>query len=392
MLDYPFNYHYGQRLENIDYEDMGAKDIWFIRNTVILLTSYEMELKKYLDRPDHEEVYSKLFSRFNSFIHDCIMNKAIPFNDGLTDKARDLNKAEGITVAFDLETTFFHKDDILNYIEDSAKIFVNIDTLEDYLYSGRGPVRTFEKSRCDTIAATDTEMQSSASGIADSTLSSDKLSANESQYLFKKTTQSWNLRFGDVYLEGVKNLVGMDYIQILLKTPGVPIGVYQIQAMSNPEGIKAPEGKRKQEFEIFEGHAAATSTHNNSYKNNDTKSSKATSLENLKKRLEVLLRERNELDSDCDHIELEVIDNEYAKIEAAIDEIKYSKSDDDPQLKNNRDKVSKNIKLALKNIRALEVKKGHKSTPLYNFLKNQIKAVSVCVYTPPIINPPQWTF
>jgi chromosome segregation ATPase len=121
------------------------------------------------------------------------------------------------------------------------------------------------------------------------------------------------------------------------------------------------------------------------------RSSKSISMENLKRRLRELSQRRNELDSDYDHIELEEIDNEYATIEAEIDNIQYSRNDD-PEIKKNRDKVAKAIKAAIENIRGLKTKKGESSVPICNFLTQHIKTASECIYNPPTINPPNWSF
>jgi hypothetical protein len=207
---------------------------------------------------------------------------------------------------------------------------------------------------------------------------------NTNQYQFEKTAQSWNIKFGDIELIGVKELAGMDYIATLLKNPGVPIGVIQIQAMLNPVGINTSGNKQSGEFEDQD----EPSTAMNGYY---ARSSKSTSLENLRKSLLKLSQERNKLDPDCDHYELESIDNEYAKIEAAIDNILYSKNDD-PEIKKNRDKVAKAIRKAIANIRGLKAKNGLATKPLCDFLTQYIKTGSECIYNPPTINPPEWTF
>jgi len=217
------------------------------------------------------------------------------------------------------------------------------------------------------------------------TYASTNLRKNHKKYRFEKTVQSWNLRFDQVKLEGVKNLAGMDYIKLLLSSPGVPISVFDMQMMLNPEFIQAPMSRTDGTFEGEEDSDA--------YSNNGDgkRESKTKSLNVLRKRLLELSKERSQLDQDYDYMELESIDNEVARIEIEIDAIQYSR-DEDPELKRNRDKIKKNIGDALKNIREQELRKGYSDTPLSNFLKDHIATGNMCTYNPPRFHPPEWSF
>ena len=197
------------------------------------------------------------------------------------------------------------------------------------------------------------------------------------KYRFEKIGQSWELEFENV-LKGVKHLAGMDYIKILLQNPNKKISVFELQAMLNPD-------TRQMEIEPDENSQGALPRTDNKL------SSKSVSLKNLNDKLLALAKEREELE-DYEFFEQERIDSEVAKIAEEIDRIRYSREgDNNPEIKSNRDKVFNCINKARKNIKEREIREGYEDTPLYNFLKLHIKTGSTPSYTPPIIDPPQWS-
>lgn len=198
------------------------------------------------------------------------------------------------------------------------------------------------------------------------------------QYCFTKTNQSWDLRYGEVHLPGMKDLVGMSYIKLLLQNPNVPIGVIEIQAMLN-----APLNTGTTGYDYQEEPAPTT-------KNNGIESSRAKSMDDYKNRLKQLSQEREVLDREIDFMIIEDINNETDFIKAEIANILCSK-DEDPEIKKNRDKVYNNIKAAKKNIKELELKIYGK-TLLYNYLDLHIKTGNEYTYIPPAMTPPEWTF
>jgi len=383
------SYNYGKRLDDVDYEDMGLADRWYFRSTVIMLTCFEMETEKYYERPNYSNIYSKLYNRFMDYLSHMV--NAINIDGGLNDRERVsyINFNEG---AFDTDRCNFSKIDAIDYFKTNNTLKIDIPLLEQYL-NGNAPKivdnikshKVIEDQLHNSLVNTQVEVDSNVNnGCMSSNITNNNVPQNNEQYRFEKTTQSWNIRFGKLELIGVKDLAGMYYIATLLKSPGVPIGVIQLQAMLNPLCVGSSGGNQSGEFEDQDEPLNAMS-------GNSIRSSKSISLENLKKRLEALADERNMLDTDYDHIELEAIDDEYAKIEAEIDNIRFGKNDD-PEIKKNRDKVAKAIKAAIKNISGLKTKDGYPSTPISNFLTQHIKTASECIYNPPTINPPDWSF
>jgi len=128
-----FNYDYGRRLDHIDYENMGTSSRWYIRNTILLLTSFEMEEKKYFDREDRADIYSRIYDRFDRYIWDCFIESTIEFYDGLSDDDRERSRLDGAIKSFDLDRGSFKQDDILGYIDNNNRIKVDIINLKRFL-------------------------------------------------------------------------------------------------------------------------------------------------------------------------------------------------------------------------------------------------------------------
>jgi len=383
-------YRYGKRLDNIDYESMGYADVWCFRSAVILLTCFEMESKKYYERADFASVYSRLFNRYNDYISNMV--DAINIDDGLDDKRRAEYEYYCGGRVVNEHAASFAREDAISYFKTNNLLKINIPLFEQYLHGNAPEIydelnseEVITQQLTNSLVGTQVEVDSNVDNASMlSNITNNNVPQNNEQYRFEKTTQSWNIRFGKLELIGVKDLVGMGYIATLLKNPGESIGVIQIQAMLNPLCVGSSGGNQHTEFEDQDGQSDTTN-------DKSTRSSKSISLENLKKRLEALALERNMIDPDYDHIELEAIENECAKIEAEIDNILYSRNDD-PEIKKNRDKVAKAIKAAIENIRGLKTKDGYSCTPICNFLTQHIKTASECIYNPPTINPPDWSF
>jgi hypothetical protein len=371
-------FEYWKRLDQFDYEIIGVEEWWSINKTAQMLTSFEMENKGYFDREDANAVFSKLFNKYEKYIINILT--VCSFEINTPPNALPESYFPKDTILINPLTTTFPQKAFIDDVDKNNTLKVDIDRLRRFLSGDEAP------NVCTPIRQEIVPQDATIQQVYEPTvhINAKTNDVGKDQYRFEKTAQSWNLQFGDVELIGVKDLVGMDYIKLLLMNPGEPIGVIEMQAMLNPEYIKAAGRNRRGELDDQTESASSNSNHAK------VKGMK-TSLDKLKRRLQELSQERNELDSDYDHIELERIDNETACIEQEIDRIRYSK-DEDPEIKRNRDKISKNITAALNNIKDVEQRKGHKDAPLYNYLELHIKTGSTCEYTPPVINPPQWLF
>jgi len=364
--------------DTIDYDMYAKMDYWNFAEAIWLAVSYTLSNRTYASKDEYLSEFEKESNSLSNILYrsldsNAIVECAVSYNV-FTDGLPALNKSYVIPYWF-IDWISKKGYDLPAELKEIKLSEVRISDIE-YMFNQE--TDEYNRSIDCGIDAAEVVTERDVAECLNAKKSDNNL------YRFEKTAQSWNLQFGEIELIGVKDLVGMDYIATLLKNPGIPIGVINIQAMLHPAGIKLPGSKQRGEFEDQEEPSTAMN-------GNYARSSKSKSLENLKRRLQELSQERNKLDSDYDHIGLEAIDNEYAKIEAEIDNIMYSKNDD-PEIKKNRDKVAKAIKAAIENIRGLKTKGGHSSAPICNFLTQHIKTASECIYNPPTINPPGWSF
>ena len=141
MFEYPFDFNYGRRLDNIDYEALGVRDVWFYRNTIIMLTSFDMEINGYFKRSDYEYRYPTVYGKYGTFLFKCLENVKLKFNDGLSDAERDSFKKEveleGYSVDkslnFDIDNASFNKDDLLAILIDNEEMFFDVKSLKGLL-------------------------------------------------------------------------------------------------------------------------------------------------------------------------------------------------------------------------------------------------------------------
>lgn len=205
---------------------------------------------------------------------------------------------------------------------------------------------------------------------------------SEPDCIFKKINQGWHIKFGDSDLIGVKDLVGMSYIQLLIQSPQTPIAVRDIQAVLNSHLLKLGY-----DDSAAHDNQDSASTH---LKSGATKNS--SSMNTLYNQLQELVKRRANAERDNDLGAIELIENEVEQIQEQIDLIQYGKQDKDPELEANRKKIRKNIMDALLNIKKLEIASKNPTTPIYNHLKTHIKTGIKCRYNPPYDSSPSWIF
>jgi gas vesicle protein len=204
-----------------------------------------------------------------------------------------------------------------------------------------------------------------------------------SDYIFRKTSQSWHIKYNDSELLGVNDLVGMSYIHLLLQSPLKPIGVIDLQTILNSHQIKSG------------GYDESTANSNENSMSPPSKyksANNASVMNSFKKRLQELAADRVSAENDNDLNALESIENEVEQIQEQIDLIQYGKQDKDPEIEANRKKVRKNIVGALLNIKKLEIASNKPAAPIYNYLNTHIKTGVTCCYNPPLDSQPCWTF
>lgn len=376
-----FNIDYGTRLDQFDYERFGINDRWYFRDTIFLLTSFEMEIRGYYARNDSKIIYEKIFYKYDDYLSNCMFKLLFPYNHGIPDE--DLAFApEDVGVTFDRDRANFCKEIFLNHLKTDSKITLDIYKLEMYLRGEEIPSNRANNIEQNSIVYDNNDK---IEAVTSNTATHNINVACSQQYAFRKTAQSWDIQFGNEVLNGVKDYVGMHYIQLLLQNPGRGFGVIGLQAINNPECIQVSGGNRVSELED-EGNQARLLGESNSI----LALNKIEALKPLKDRLKKLSAERQEL-KDYEHAEQNRIDNEVERIQEEIDNIQYAKIED-PELESNRKKIYKNINDAKENIKKLEIKAGYADFPIYKHLHDYIKTGVVCQYTIPLDKQLNWVF
>jgi len=147
-----FKYKYGRRLDNIDYENMSFADRWCFSDTVILITSFDMEMRGYFNRLDAEDVYLRLHDRYFNYMWDSLVKDLIEYDDGLNDDDRERSKEEGSINSFNIDRASFKQEDFLNLLEKDDRIKLNIRKLKRYLSGEEAPaVNSAEEGHKETL-------------------------------------------------------------------------------------------------------------------------------------------------------------------------------------------------------------------------------------------------
>lgn len=376
-----FNIDYGTRLDQFDYERFGINDRWYFRDTIFMLTSFEMEIRGYYASSDSKIIYEKIFHKYDDYLSNCMFKQLFPYNHGLLDE--DLAfLPEDAGVSFDRDRANFCKETFMNHLKTDPKITLDIYKLEMCLRGEEIPSIKGDNSEQKSIIYDNNEkIESDLSNAVKDNINI----ACSQQYAFRKTTQSWDIHFGNEVLNGVKNYTGMHYIQLLLQNPGRGFGVIEIQTITCTECIQVPGSNRVSVLEDEGNQARLLGESNPIFALN-----KIEALKPLKDRLKKLSAERQEL-KDYEHAEQNRIDNEVERIQEEIDNIQYAKIED-PELESNRKKVYKNIHDAKENIKKLEIKAGYAGIPIYKHLHEYIKTGVVCQYTIPLDKQLNWVF
>ena len=223
-----FNYRYGRRLDNVDYENVGFAIRWCFSDTVILLTSFEMEVKGYNYRPDSKDVYSRIHTRYFDYVWDSLVNDVIEYDDGLSEDDRERSKENGSIKSFDIDRANFKQEDFLSFLEKDDRIKLDIRKLKRYLSGDEAPAaHPAEDGQRVTLKASgitpkvvppipeDNGKQGMLSNDTQGHQGKDVASKDDApdadianmgmishqKYRFEKTVQSWNLQFGKVKLD-----------------------------------------------------------------------------------------------------------------------------------------------------------------------------------------------
>lgn len=180
---------------------------------------------------------------------------------------------------------------------------------------------------------------------------------SDHKYCFIKKGQLWSIQFGDAII-GVKHLTGMDYIKVLLQNPYEEIGVFDLQAMMNPDNILShrEQNINAAVFNFSEDDDSETKTNETDDFNKAVEKLSVEDREKVsmyKKQIKIHEDELNDaiLYKSMDASRLTGL---VGMLKEDMYNILYSRNDD-PELNSNRKKVYKNIEHARNCIRSVEI-------------------------------------
>lgn len=201
------------RYDQFDYQKFGLARFWYTRDTLLMLTSFYMEVNGLFEKGDPVVTFNKIYLNYMKFIvYDVLLGNKVKFTSVV-------NEHEVVNVEpghLDLDRTCFNKEDILNYIKDNNSIKLDVDKLYKYLSCEEVP--NIPCSVNEALPSSDEnsnsiEIISSAPDLLDIIV---KNNLEDSKYIFKHMNDIWV-----VVYEGkptmVKDSLGMKYIEQLIK-------------------------------------------------------------------------------------------------------------------------------------------------------------------------------
>jgi len=402
-------FHYGKKLDQLDYEVLGVKERWFYLDTIIMLTSFEMEVRGFDTFPNPREIYSKVFEKYETYLDACLWGRRFEYYDGidLEEKALDAIENPG-EVGFDVDKATFNKNTFIDYVELNNICRIDFAKLKRFLSGDEGPnapVTISEKVELENMTQGLAQLDdgpdifvemSDKSVLAEQCTTKVDMSnptplsscnTASQQYSFVKMTNYWDIRFGSVTVHGLKKLDGMDYIAVMVQHPYRDFGVTELRSMFNADSIGGKGDRIKGDnYFALDDEEPTVETFSQQKQEKDNRV-----LLPYKQQLKDLSVERAKAERDGTDAEIDRINTIVSMIEEEINNVLRNKQHD-PELEKNRRNVWKNICKARETIREEELAQGHADTPIYDHLKNYIETGKTCKYNPPLEDKPEWSF
>jgi len=124
-----------KRLDQFDYEGLAAQEKWRLDQAINMLTSMEMEVKKYFLRKDRDIAFNKIYKKYWDLIINLMFNEKLPYST-----VCDLEKQrEYISKGFDPFLsireyhTYFSKNAFLDCIQNGNIPNIDFITINKYL-------------------------------------------------------------------------------------------------------------------------------------------------------------------------------------------------------------------------------------------------------------------
>jgi|GEM_PF-3978358 len=219
--------------------------------------------------------------------------------------------------------------------------------------------------------------------------------SEQARHLFHKKLQAWEVRFGDIVLDGVKDLLGMTYIRLLLQYTDQPLDVIEMQGLagghSKADGTDEidSDGDTEDVSVRFNDNLSEYAETSDLVLDDTARRQYGVRLEKLQESLEIAKDARNSAGVTAILQEMEFITGE---LNGATG-LRGRKRRLNPLSEKCRKSITKAIVEAIANIRMLEGITGHQEAIIAEHLKLCIKTGTTCHYDITRNNPPiVWYF
>jgi hypothetical protein len=124
-------FKYGQILDQLDFERLGVEQNWNFSDTVIMLTSFEIEVRGFYDNDDSGLKYNQIHDKYHSYLLECMMRRMFICNDGVDPalKARYSSEPDDLPAVNPSRATF-DRNVLLNFLEDNYPGKIDINRLK----------------------------------------------------------------------------------------------------------------------------------------------------------------------------------------------------------------------------------------------------------------------
>lgn len=134
MTERDFKERVFRRHGQLDYQKFILTDYWFVRPTVVMLTSFHMEVNGLFDQGDPVETFSELYIKFSDFIvYDWLLREG-------RDKYTNINANDDDEPgSVDFDKARFRRDDLFNFITKNNTIKLDIERLKRFISGNAVP-------------------------------------------------------------------------------------------------------------------------------------------------------------------------------------------------------------------------------------------------------------
>lgn len=219
-------------------------------------------------------------------------------------------------------------------------------------------------------------------------------SDREPGYMFRKKLQAWEVRFGNLTLDGVKDLLGMTYIQLLLQHGDQHLDVFELDGLagyhtSTPNQDDDSDDNVSESSEQYSNNLSEYAEAPDAVLDDQARRQYREELDRLKANLEIAEETGDSAAQAAIRQEMEFYARELNRATGLAGRSRQLNASSEKY----RKRIRKAISDALDNIRLLETRQGHQDSPIAAHLSKCIKKGVTCYYDNTLNNPPiEWYF